>query len=184
MTTTLSPSAGGNEMPLRIRILLGVVFIGAGIVVLGDVVLAAIVSAIFIGICAVAAGVFEIFHAFWTKGWGGMIWQLLLGALYLLVGVTLISQPVAGALLLAWVLGVTLVASGLVRIYLGLKNWADAGALLMLSGIFGVVAGILIFTGWPTTGLWVIGFLLGIDLIFHGIGWLIFARKPTGHVYG
>ena len=37
---------------------------------LGDVVIASIFSVIFIGLCAIVGGVFEIIHAFWTKGWG------------------------------------------------------------------------------------------------------------------
>jgi uncharacterized membrane protein HdeD (DUF308 family) len=27
--------------------------------------------------------------------------------------------------------------------------------------------------------LWVLGFLLGVDLISHGIGWLAYAWQPT-----
>jgi len=45
----------------------------------------------------------------------------------------------------------------------------------LLSGIFGVIAGFVILSGWPITGLWVIGFLLGVDLISHGFGWLSYA---------
>jgi uncharacterized membrane protein HdeD (DUF308 family) len=49
----------------------------------------------------------------------------------------------------------------------------------LLSGIFGILAGLVILIGWPVTGLWVIGFLLGIDLIFHGFGWLLLAWQPA-----
>jgi hypothetical protein len=28
----------------------------------------------------------------------------------------------------------------------------------------------------------VLGFLLGIDLIFHGVGWLVTAIQPSGRV--
>ena len=81
--------------------------------------------------------------------------------------------------MLTWVLGIILIASGVVRFFLGIRNWAEAGWLLLLSGIFGVIAGLIILTGWPVTGLWVIGFLIGIDLIFAGVGWLIFAWQPA-----
>jgi hypothetical protein len=46
-----------------------------------DVVFATIISVKFIGVTAIVAGAFEIMHAFWTKGWGGFLWQILLGAL-------------------------------------------------------------------------------------------------------
>ncbi len=43
-----------------------------GLMVLGDVALFTVVSALFIGWMLIATGAFEIFHAFWTKGWGGL----------------------------------------------------------------------------------------------------------------
>jgi uncharacterized membrane protein HdeD (DUF308 family) len=30
--------------------------------------------------------------------------------------------------------------------------------------------------------LWVIGFLLGVDLIAHGLGWLAYAWRPAAAV--
>ena len=49
---------------------------------------------------------------------------------------------------------------------------------MLLSGVFGVLAGLVILTGFPMTVLWVCGFLLGVDLISHGIGWLADPRLP------
>ena len=72
-----------------------------------------------------------------------------------------------------------LLISGLVRILLGISHWRRAGWIMLLSGIFGVLAGLVILTGFPMTGLWVLGILLGVDLISHGIGWLAYARRPT-----
>lgn len=171
-----------REVPAWLCILLGLVFIAVGVIVLGDVVFATIVSAFVIGVAAIVGGAFEIVHAFWTKGWGGFIWQIVLGLLYIAGGVVLIQQPVAGALVLTWVLGIFILASGLVRIFLGFKHWEHAGWLLLISGLFGVVAGLIILSGWPVTGLWVIGLLIGIDLVVHGIGWLALALRPSARV--
>jgi uncharacterized membrane protein HdeD (DUF308 family) len=151
----------------------------AGILVLGDVVLVTVISTIFIGMMAIVAGAFEIIHAFWTKGWGGFVWQVLLGILYIALGVVIISEPVASALILTYVLGLLLLISGLVRILLGFSHWKAAGWIMLLSGTFGVLAGLVILTGFPMTGLWVLGFLLGVDLISHGLAWLTYAWQPT-----
>ena len=140
--------------PFWVCLLLGIVLIVAGFMVLGDVVLATVISTIFIGWMAIVAGGFEIVHAFWTKGWGGFAWQVLLGVLLLLL------------------------VSGCVRIVLGVRHWREAGWIMMLSGVFGVLAGLVILTRFPMTGLWVLGFLLGVDLIWHGVGWLSYAWYP------
>jgi uncharacterized membrane protein HdeD (DUF308 family) len=164
------------DHPMWLRLLLGLVFIFAGIFVLGDVVLASIVSAMFLGVAAIVAGAFEIIHAFWTKGWGGFLWQIILGVLYVGAGFVLLSQPVAGALVLTWVIGVVMLASGVVRLVVGISRWSQMGWLLLLSGVFGIIAGLIILRGFPQSGLWLLGLLLGIDLIFHGVGWLVTAR--------
>ncbi|WP_338318204.1 DUF308 domain-containing protein, partial [Bradyrhizobium ottawaense] len=79
-----------------------------GLLALGDLAFATVVSVKLIGLIAIAAGAFEIAHAFWTKGWGGFLWQVVLGALYLAFGVVLLTQPVSGALILTYFLGAVL----------------------------------------------------------------------------
>jgi uncharacterized membrane protein HdeD (DUF308 family) len=151
----------------------------AGFSVLGDIVLFTVISTIFIGLMSIVAGAFEVIHAFWTKGWGGFVWQVLLGILYMAFGIVLVSQPVASALILTYVLGLLLLMSGVVRILLGVGHWREAGWIMLLSGLFGVLAGLVILTGFPMTGLWVLGFLLGVDLISHGVAWLTYAWQPA-----
>jgi uncharacterized membrane protein HdeD (DUF308 family) len=165
--------------PVWVCLLLGIVMIIAGFVVLGDVVLVTVISTMFIGWLLIAVGAFEVIHAFWTKGWGGFLWQVLLGILYIAFGAVLVSQPVASALILTYVLGLLLLVSGIVRILLGFSHWKDAGWIMLLSGAFGVLAGLVILTGFPATGLWVLGFVLGVDLISHGVAWLTYAWQPA-----
>jgi uncharacterized membrane protein HdeD (DUF308 family) len=168
--------------PMWVRVLLGIVLMLAGILVLGDVALATLISTVVIAVLAIVAGTFEIAHAFWTKGWGGFIWQILLGTLYIAFGVILWSQPLTGALIVTYMLGLLLVASGLVRMLLSYRYWQDAGWIMLASGIFGVLAGALIIARWPMSGLWVLGLLLGIDLLSHGMAWLVYAWKPASRV--
>ena len=166
-------ATGQPQPPRWICVLLGLFMAFAGLMVLGDIAFFTVVSALFIGWMAIAAGAFEIFHAFWTKGWGGFVWQIILGILYIAFGIILVSQPLTGALLLTYVLGIALLVSGLVRILIGIGRWKQGGGIMVASGMF------VILTGFPMTGLWVLGLLLGIDLLSHGIGWLTFAWLPV-----
>jgi uncharacterized membrane protein HdeD (DUF308 family) len=174
-----SPTSGLSTPPTWVRVLLGVVLIAAGILVLADVTVATWISAFIIGIIAIVGGAFEILHAFWTKGWGGFLWQILLGALYVAVGIVLVSQPVSGALVLTYVIGLLLLVSGIVRVFLSFSHWDEAGWVMLISGVFGILAGLVILTGFPMTGLWVLGLLLGVDLISHGVAWLVHAWLPS-----
>jgi uncharacterized membrane protein HdeD (DUF308 family) len=179
MTTYSSGTVAVSAPPVWVRVLLGIVLMLAGVFVLGDVAMATLISAIFIGAMAIVGGAFEIVHAFWTKGWGGFFWQLLLGALYVAAGIVLVSQPASGALILTLVLGLMLLISGFVRIVLSVRFWQFGGWVMLVSGIFGVLAGLVILSGFPATGLWVLGFVLGIDLIMHGVAWFTYAWLPA-----
>jgi uncharacterized membrane protein HdeD (DUF308 family) len=170
--TGMAPVAG---TPTWLRILLGIVLIIAGVVVLGNVVWFSVVGAMIIGIAAIVGGAFEVIHAFWTKGWGGFIWQVILGLLYIAAGIYIVTQPIGAVLALTWVIAIVFLALGLVRLIVGFQNWSVGGWLLVLSGVFGIIAGIIILSGWPESSMWVIGLLLGIDLIFSGFGWLTYA---------
>jgi uncharacterized membrane protein HdeD (DUF308 family) len=175
-----SPQAQTISPPSRWTCaLLGVVMIAAGIMALGDVVFATIISVKLIGLTAILAGAFEIIHAFWTKGWGGFLWQILLGALYLAFGLLLLTQPAAGALLLTSLLGAVLLASGIIRCVLSFAHWQQGGWLMLVSGVIGLFAGFLIVFGSPAISVWPLGFLLGVDLISHGLAWLLYALQSV-----
>jgi uncharacterized membrane protein HdeD (DUF308 family) len=164
--------------PTWSTLLLGIVLALGGLVVLGDVVLATVISAIIIGIVLVISGAFEIFYAVWAGGWRGFIWHTLLGISYIVFGCVLISQPAAGSLILTWIIGAVLLVSGVIRAVLSFRQAGTGGWLVFISGLFGFLGGILILAHWPDSGLWVIGTFLGIDLILHGVSWIVIALRP------
>jgi uncharacterized membrane protein HdeD (DUF308 family) len=178
--TTYDTASRLSVPPTWARYLLGFCLILAGLFVLGDIVTATLISTMFLGTVAVVAGAVEIINAFWTRKWGGFVWQMLLGILYVAFGVALFSRPVASALILTYFLGLLLLMSGIVRILLSFTHWREAGWLMLLSGAFGIAAGLIVLTGFPKTGFWVLGMVLGIDLISHGAAWLTYAWLPAG----
>lgn len=190
-----STSEIGNPVrpPGWVRLGLGIVMILAGGAILADVAFASLVSPAFIGAAAIVVGMFEIVHALWARGWGALPWQLVLGLLYVAVGVVLVGgagsaemivvsgiarSARSGDLLLTYGLGLLLAVSGIVRILLGLRRWRTGGWVMLLAGTFGVVAGLIVLAEFPKTGFWIFGLLLGLDLIVHGAAWLGFALLP------
>ncbi|HEX9373954.1 MAG TPA: hypothetical protein VF897_23275, partial [Roseiflexaceae bacterium] len=61
------------------------------------------------------------------------------------------------------------------RLVLAYRLWPVGGAMLALSGIIAVLAGLVIMAGWPASGLVVLGICLGLDLLMFGIFWLVLA---------
>ncbi len=66
-----------------------------------------------------------------------------------------------------------LIASGAARVFLAVQHWGRLGWLLLVSGLVGILGGLVILFKWPLSGLWVLGLAVGIDLILHGIWWIV-----------
>ncbi len=170
-------SSPSSLEPLRAKsgwiIALGIVYVIAGFVALGSVVFATVVTVFMVGIMMLIAGVAEVINAFQVKSWGKFLLWLLLGVLYIIAGFVTFENPLLAAALLTLLLGFALVASGIMRIILafGMKEGAP-WVWVLLSGIVTLLLGLVILTHWPVSSLYILGLLLGIDLIFAGTSWI------------
>lgn len=156
-------------------VILGLALLLLGVIAAGNLILATAASVFFVGAMMIAAGVVEIVHAFGVKGWGTFIWWLLGGILYVLAGYFAFANPLLAAGVMTLFLAISLIASGLVRVWIGftaksLEGWG----WVVAGGIVTVLAGLIIAIGWPVNSLWILGLFLAIDLIFQGISYLAF----------
>jgi uncharacterized membrane protein HdeD (DUF308 family) len=179
MVISAEPTAGGEPSPKSwwLYLLLGIVLVIGGIVVLGDINVASLFSALVISWAILIVGIFQVVHAFSSTGWKGFVLDLLIGILYIVAGYLLLANPLAATIKLTLLLGIIWLVSGFFRIILAGVLWRQAGWLLLLSGIIGVLAGGIIISEWPQSGLWVLGLCLGIDLIFHGFAWISYSMS-------
>jgi uncharacterized membrane protein HdeD (DUF308 family) len=168
--------AAGLE-PLRAKsgwiIALGVVYIIAGIIALGSVVLATVATVFVVGIMMVIAGVAEVINAFQIKTWGRFLLWLLLGALYIVAGLITFENPLLAAAILTLFLGIALIASGIMRIVLAFSMQAVMPWIwVLLSGVITLLLGLVIVAHWPVSSLYILGLFLGIDLVLAGASWI------------
>jgi uncharacterized membrane protein HdeD (DUF308 family) len=152
---------------------LGVVYVIAGVIALGSVVFATVVSVFIVGIMMLIAGAAEVVNAFQIKTWGKFLLWLLLGALYIFAGFVTFENPLLAAAVLTLLLGFSLLASGIMRVVLafGMKDempWI----WVAFSGVITFLLGLIILAHWPVSGLYILGLFLGIDLIIAGVGWI------------
>jgi uncharacterized membrane protein HdeD (DUF308 family) len=179
-STTETPKDPGNASvlePLRAKwgwiVALGVIYLIAGFIALGSVLLATVVSVFLVGIMMLIAGVAEIINAFQVKTWGKFLLWLLLGALYVIAGFVTFQNPLLAAALLTLILGISLLVSGFMRIFLAFSMKEGTPWIwIVLSGVITVLLGGVILARWPVSSLYVLGLFLGIDLIFAGAGWI------------
>jgi uncharacterized membrane protein HdeD (DUF308 family) len=154
---------------------LGVAQLILGIIAWFDVIAFTIFGVIFIGALLVVAGVFQVVHAFMDREWGSFFLHLLVGILYVVGGFLLMDDPFPGALVITIFVAVALVVGGILRIVIGVRHRHLPGwGLLIAGGIISVIVGVMLYLMLPWSGLWVVGTLIAIELIFHGVSWIQF----------
>ncbi|MCP3373100.1 HdeD family acid-resistance protein [Bradyrhizobium cajani] len=162
---------------------LGVVYLIAGFVALGSVVMATVASVLVVGAMMIVAGVAEIIGAFQLKSWGKFLVWALLGVLYVVAGFLTFQNPLLAAVLLTLFLGASLIASGAIRLFLAFSMKRETPWVwVALSGAITLLLGLLIVARWPVNSVYILGLFLGIDLIMAGAGWigLGFSLKRRG----
>ena len=156
---------------------LGILLIVLGMIAIGGPLASGIAVSLLIGWLLVISGVAHGIHAFQSTGWRGGLVQILCGLLYLGVGVMMIRNPISGLLALTVTVLVYFVVSGIFKIILAIRvEHLPQRGWVTVSGIMSLVLAIYIGSQFPTSAMWVIGMLFGIEMIFSGWSFVMIAQ--------
>ena len=171
--------------PLRRRwgwvLLAGIVYFVAGWIALGSVVLATAVTVYLVGFMMIVSGVGEIISAFRLSGWARSVLWVLIGILYVVAGIMAVRNSLLAAVILTLVLGWSLVASGIARLVVAFSLRQETSwGLLALSALVTIALGVILLIKWPTSSLFALGILMGVDLVMAGVGQIALAMELRG----
>ena len=153
---------------------------GVGLLLLGIVaivrsVTATIISMLFFGWLLVLACGIEVAQAVMVGHWAGFFHHLVAAILFGVTGFLIVTRPLLGAEVATMLMAVFFLISGLFQfigsLWVALPGWGWQA----VDGVITFVLGLLVLAQWPVSGLWVIGFFIGIDLIFYGAAWIALA---------
>jgi len=115
------------------------------------------------------SGAVQFVHVFRCTGIGHALWKVVVAVIYFLTGLYLRFNLGLGIATLTLALAIFFVAQGLTDIlgYLRTRKSGVSGWLL-LDGVITLILGVMIWRHWPTGSLWVIGTLVGINMIMTG----------------
>lgn len=116
------------------------------------------------------SGGFQFIHAFQSKGAGNILWKVLVAIAYLIAGIYFLMNPVIGVAGFTLALAIFFTVEGIFDLgaYFMARHLPGSGWIL-LDGIVTLFLGVLIWRHWPSTALWVIGTLVGINMIMTGM---------------
>lgn len=168
-----------KELKRRARwsIAIGVLMIILGIIAIVAPLLASIAVGLYLGWLFIVGGMFQATDAFQHHESGGsLVLKLLLGVLSVITGILLIVNPWAGVVSLTLIVGIYFFTDGVFRVFLAFRlKPAASWSWVLLNGILMIILGILIWSQWPFNATWVLGFFVGVGLLFSGITTIVFA---------
>ncbi len=161
----------------------GIVFVIIGIAAIGFPFIASVATTIFLGALLLIGGIATAIRAFGAKDAPYRGSSIALAILTVITGLLLLIFVPAGLLALTLSLAAFFVVQGVFEIIHGIQAKGHHGrGWLIVSGIASLVVGVLLLLGWPSTAIWAIGTLTGINFIFTGVALLALASrsKVTG----
>jgi uncharacterized membrane protein HdeD (DUF308 family) len=138
---------------------------------------------LFFGAIFILTGIIQIIYALQSWYIGRVLWLLILGCSYLMTGIFVAMYPLSGVFtIFTLVLGITIFVQGIIQVSLSLQirptvsNWG----WMLVSGIIGIIFGIYIWSSSLLSAAWLIGNLIGINLLVDGVWMLALPdRKPS-----
>ncbi len=152
-----------------------------GVVALALVVNATLTAVLVIAVFMIIKGGSEITVGLNSKTWGREILMIGAGLAYIVAGAFALAQPGPAAAVFTLMLGASLLVAGGVRVWIGAHMSSHARLMVIGSGVVTALIGLFVVSGWPANSLFILGALLGVDLVFTGFMWIGFGLRLRSH---
>ena len=128
--------------------------------------------ALFLGWLILLGGLIQMMRTLVFSSIPGFWLWLSLALLQIVLGYLLITNPLTGALTLTLMLLIFFAIEGITKISLALlikplANWS----WMLFSGVTALIFVVIIIIGWSEVSHWLLGLLLGINMVF--LGWAL-----------
>jgi uncharacterized membrane protein HdeD (DUF308 family) len=150
----------------------GILLLVLGLIAIVVPAAATLAATIVFGWLFLVSGIIGLVTTFWMRGAPGFWWSLASAALAVLAGGYLLAQPIAGALSLTVVLIAFFIIEGIASVMFALDHRRDLSGQwgwMLVSGLVDLVLSVMLIAGLPSTAVWAIGLLVGINMVFGGV---------------
>jgi len=166
-------------------LLLGILLVLVGSAAISYPWFTSIGAMVFLGAVLIVSGVATVISAFWAGKWSAFLLQILVGLLYTVAGFAITEAPRESAVVVTLMLAAFFVVVGGFRIVSALVDKYPKWGWALLNGIITLMLGLVIFRSFkrfpdePERVFWIIGLLIGVELLFNGWTWIMlsFALK-------
>jgi len=155
-------------------IALGILMILAGMFAICAPLIPGVVVVYIIAWTAIFNGGAQIVYGFRAASGGRLVLEVLLGLLYVVAGLFILTHPLGGLLALTLIIASFLLVYGVIAVVLAFQMRPIPGwAWILFDAILTVLLGGLIWAHWPINSEWVVGTLVGISFVASGVSRLM-----------
>ena len=148
----------------------GIVVLLLGILAIAMPLLTGVALTMTLGVILLAAGVSQLVYTLKSKSFGEGAMRFVFGALAILAGLSLFTQPGAGLATITVFLAVWFVVDGIWSLVAGFR-WRpfDGWGWMVFSGVVSIILGVMVYRQLPYSAGWLVGLMVGIRLMFAGM---------------
>jgi uncharacterized membrane protein HdeD (DUF308 family) len=129
--------------------------------------------------------ILELVVAFRSPTGSKTFWHAAFGVVSLIAAVALIARPILAGLTLTLLLIGYFLIDGAVRVFVALRSRTTGWGWVLASGIIDLLLGAYLVTQSFAVSIFVLGVLIGIDILVAGIGMVaVDAQERTHAVHG
>jgi uncharacterized membrane protein HdeD (DUF308 family) len=151
-------------------IVAAILFIVLGAFAIIEPAVAGLGVALLVGWLLIFGGVSHFVSAFEGGGARRVLFEILAGVVFVIGGYYMLTHPLLALNTLTLVLAAVILAAGVCEIitYFRLRS-EQASGWILFNGIVALILGALIWLHWPSSSVWAIGTLVGVNLLLTGI---------------
>jgi uncharacterized membrane protein HdeD (DUF308 family) len=155
----------------RLFLFQGVIMIVLGVLAIATPVLATLAFDIYVGWLFLISGVVGLVAMFSARNIPGFLWTFVTALLSIVVGGLLLWDPLQGAWSLTILLTAFFIVEGIFQAVAALiyrDEVPGSWGWMFVSGLADLALAAIIIMGWPGSVAWVLGLLVGINLLTSG----------------
>ena len=147
----------------RMGMVWGILTILIGFFAMASPLVTGLAVSMLVAIALIAAGLSMTIYAFQAPSLGRGVLKFLFGGLTVLVGIAMLAQPGLALAKLTLLLGAYFIADGFMTLALAWNVKPERGwGWMTFNGAVTIALAWMILRGWPVSGAWAIGILVGV----------------------
>jgi uncharacterized membrane protein HdeD (DUF308 family) len=156
----------------------GILLLVLGVIAVLVPEIASLAVTLLLGWIFLISGIAGLITTFMMRNAPGFGWALVSAIIGILAGVVLIAWPLSGVLSITLVIIVFFIIEGVASVMYALEHKRELSGRwgwMLVSGLVDLVLAAIVFAGLPGSAAWVLGILVGINMIMGGAAMIAMA---------